>query len=385
MKKNGKKIAYVINHPAFFCSHIMPHALHAKKNNFVVKLFCGNTPSSSMQKEALYLLKKKKINVSFFKFDSSSLNIVNSFFAFAKMFKTIKKYNPDIIHVATAKGQLFGGLIARILKTKSLVIFISGMGYLFSNKLNFLEKIFKFFFILIQKYIFLHPNKKIIVENRDDYFFFINKFKISKKNLIIFNGSGVNLSIFKKINAKQNKTVLFIGRVLIEKGIYEFLEMSEVLKKKYQDWKFVVAGAIDYKKPSMLSIDEINSKYLNVEFLGHQTNMLEILKKTAIVCLPSYREGFPKALCEASASGLPIVTTNVVGCKDAIIPNHTGLLCKAKNVNSLAEKIEILIKNPKLRAKYGLNGYMHARLHFDINFISKQLLNIYYKLLYEKK
>lgn len=135
-----KKIAYIINHTTFFSSHILPHALKARIIGYDIRLFCGKYSSKSMNNHGLNLIKQNKIKTHIFNFNSTSYNFFKEIFIFIKLLKKIKKFNPDLIHIATPKGQIYGGLIARILNIKSLVIFISGMGYLFSNKLSFLKR-----------------------------------------------------------------------------------------------------------------------------------------------------------------------------------------------------------------------------------------------------
>jgi glycosyltransferase involved in cell wall biosynthesis len=109
--------------------------------------------------------------------------------------------------------------------------------------------------------------------------------------------------------------------------------------------------------------------------------MESLYKKTAIVCLPSYREGFSRTLQEAAAVGIPIVTTNVVGCKDSIIPNKTGLLSKPKDYNSLRKKLAILISSKRKRLIFGLNGRKLAEKEFELNSVVKKNLDIYNNLI----
>jgi len=383
-----KKIGYIINHTTFFSSHILPHAVAALKKGYRIKLFCGNYSSESMNQEGLDLIRKNKIDVQFFNFNSSSINLITELFAFLKLFINVKKFNPDLLHVATVKGQIYGGLIARFLKTDGLIIFISGMGYLFTNKLNFYEKFFFKVFNYFQKFVFDHKNKLVIVENNDDYIYLKKKYNLNPNSISIIHGSGVDLKKYKKIKKlKKNKIILFVGRVLKEKGICEFIKSALNLKKKYPKWRFVVAGATDYKKSSNISF-QLLEKYKNsssIEFLGHKKNIYSLYKKTAIVCLPSYREGLPKSLCEAAACGLPVVTTNVIGCKSAVIKKKTAELCKPKSVNSLQKKIELLINSHRLRSKYGKNGLILAKKRFDIKIITNQILFIYKNLFNEKK
>ena len=383
LSTKNKKIAYILNHVDFFESHIMPIALKAKKN-FKIKLFCGNSASLEMQKYSLKSLKKNKISIIKKNFSASGLNFFKEFIALISLIYSVKKFNPDVIHCATPKGILFGGLVSFFLKTKSLVIFNSGMGFMFSNNLNWIQKFSKNIYSFILKNIIMnHANKRIIVENIDDYEYLKKKFLLKKKEMILINGSGVNLFKFKRINISKNRLVLLPSRVLKEKGIREFIVAANNLKKKYPNWKFFVAGSLDYKKQSGFNAQELDSlnKNKNVKFLGYVKNMLKIYKKTSIVCLPSYREGLSRTLQEAAALGIPVLTTNTVGCKNAIIPGKTGELCDVKSYLSLEKKLENMIKNNKKRIFYGKNGRSLAEKKFDINQVLNKNLNIYKDLL----
>ena len=297
----------------------------------------------------------------------------------------LRKYQPDIVHITTPKAQILGGVCSRILKIKAIVIFISGMGYLFSNDLNFLEEIYKKLFYFIQSSILRHKKLKIIVENKYDYKYFINSFSLKKNQISIIKGSGVDLTKFKKVNIKKNKIILLPARVVKEKGIIEFIKSSKVLQQYPYD--FVVAGPLDYEKSSGFKEDELEKLNIDktVKFIDYQKNIYSILKKTAIVCLPSYREGLPKCLCEAAACGIPIVATKTVGCTEVVKFKLNGELCKVKDYLSLAKKLKKLILKPKLRIKYGNNSINFAKKNFDIKLISIKIIEIYNKLLiYEK-
>lgn len=198
-------------------------------------------------------------------------------------------------------------------------------------------------------------------------------------------GSGVDLKKFKKINTNQNKIILLPARVVREKGIIEFIKASRLLKQ--YKYKFVVAGSLDYAKSSGLKKEELEEANIDktVKFIGYQKNIYKILKKTAIVCLPSYREGLPKSLCEAAACGIPIVTTKSVGCTEVVKSKFNGELCRIKDYLSLATKIKKLILEPKLRAIYGKNSINFAKKNFDIKLIGNKIIDIYNELLiYEK-
>lgn len=375
-----KKIAYIINHISFFYSHIMPHALQARKKGYDIKVFYGNSISQNSDKFAKRQLVINKINFQNCNFDSVSLNPIKDIFAFFKIFSELKKFKPDIVHITTPKAQILGGMVSRFLKVRAIIVFISGMGYLFSNDLNFLEKIYKKFFFFIQGFIFKCKNLKIIVENKYDYKYFLNSFFLKKKQITIIKGSGVDLKKFKKINTNKNKVILLPARVVKEKGIIEFIKASRLLKK--YPYNFFVAGSLDYAKSSGFKKNELNQYNFDgvVKFIGYQSNIYKILKRTLIVCLPSYREGLPKSLCEAAACGIPIVATRSVGCTEVVKAGFNGELCKIKDHYSLAAKIEKLILKPKLRSMYAKNSIIYAKKNFDIKLISKKIINIYNEL-----
>ncbi len=383
-----KRIAYIINHSAFFYSHIFDIAKHAKKKDYEIKLFCGKAASKEMDNYADRKLSINKIKVSKISFNSSTVNFANEIFGFLELVRSLKEYKPDIVHCASPKGILFGGLACSFLKIKSLVIFNSGMGFLFSNKLNIFYKFLKIMYITLLKLIVMkHKNKKIIVENINDYNFLKVNYKLKKSELSLIKGSGVNLEKFSFIKKNNSKIVLLPARIVKEKGIIEFIYAAKSIKSIYPDWQFLIAGAIDYNKKSKLNIDKL--KILNdknqVKILGYVKNILKIYNKCAIVCLPSYREGLSRILQEAAAKGLPIVTSNVVGCRDAIIPNKTGFLCKPKNIKSLEKKLIELISNKNKRIRFGFNGRKLAEKEFDLKDVIKKNLIIYNKLINNEK
>ena len=142
----------------------------------------------------------------------------------------------------------------------------------------------------------------------------------------------------------------------------------------------MLAGSLDLKNPTSISRQDLKNiqKEEHLEVLGYIENIPALYAKTHIVCLPSYYgEGIPKSLIEAAAAGRVVVTTNHPGCRDAIIPNKTGLLVPTKNPEKLANALEWLIKHPKKRNLMGRTGRLLAEKKFDINLIIQKHLEIY--------
>ena len=172
------------------------------------------------------------------------------------------------------------------------------------------------------------------------------------------------------------------SRIIADKGIFEYIKSIQYLKKNNFKGKFYLVGDIDYKNPSAIKKSTINywHKKKIITYVKHQKKISTFLKKSTIVMLPSYREGFPKILMEAAACGRPVVTTNVPGCKDAIIKNITGVLVPPKNHILLAKAIKNLCDNRKKLELIGKAARKHALKNFDINNVVSQHLYIYKSL-----
>jgi glycosyltransferase involved in cell wall biosynthesis len=176
-----------------------------------------------------------------------------------------------------------------------------------------------------------------------------------------------------------------ISRVLKNKGALEYFKAAELLKIKYPEWQFIIIGSMDYNSPDKIDYDIIEHYKKNkiIIFKGYKKNIRGYLSKTEIFCLPSHREGMPKATLEALSAGVPVVTTDAVGCRESIMPNKNGLLSKSQNYKSLAKEIEKLIASTKLRKKFSKNAKIYAKKNFSINDVSKKIYKVYENLMYE--
>ncbi|MAZ07158.1 MAG: hypothetical protein CMM99_01645 [Rickettsiales bacterium] len=295
----NKKILFISNHASFFVSHRLNIFNYSHKKNYEFSLIFGNPASKNMEKTAIRELIKKKVKFLKLNYSNSSFSIIKDLFSFYKILNFIIKYKPDVIHSASPKANLYAGILGRLFNKISLVISFSGMGYLYTEKkFNIIFNLKKVLFDTLLNFIFSKKRKKIIVQNKNDYFLVKKKFNINKKNiLIIKGGSGIDLKKFTKIQRKPTKNVVMISRVLKNKGVIEFFKAAEMLKVKYPKWKFIIVGALDYNSPDKVSPDIINYYKKNkiIIFKGFDNQISKILSKTEIYCLPSYREGMPKS------------------------------------------------------------------------------------------
>jgi glycosyltransferase involved in cell wall biosynthesis len=379
-----KKILFFINHAAFFVSHRLPIAEKLISEGHDVILVTGKGGSDDMEDIAIKKLANYPISHFRLAFKASSMNPLIEIYSIFQLIYYLLKFKPSVLHCVSPKSVLYGGIAAFFSGTKFVVLAVSGMGHLFSdskNKPNILKIILKKSYMFLFKLILLvNRNIKVIVQNQDDFASLTKLRAIPDANIFLIKGSGVNLKKYNdvSIEAKQ-KIVLLVGRMLKEKGVYEFIEAAKKLKITNPDWSFVLIGAAGYDNPSSISSSELDEikKLGIIDWIGHVDDISSHIKKSSIMCLPSYREGMPKVLLEAAAAGCAIVTTDVPGCREAIEDNVTGLLVPLHNQDKLNEAILFFINNTKLRNNFGSRAMRHAVLNYGIEAVVDKHLEIY--------
>ncbi len=377
MKKN-KKIVFLVNYLSFFLSHRLPIAESLLEEGFDVFIGYGELRGADPSK-----LEDLGFKVSYIPIQPGGINLFKDLKTLFKIWKFFKKSKPDLVHLITVKPYLYGGIISRLIAIPCLVSAVSGLGTLFIGK-NLKTRILKKFLYPIYKFAFNHKNQKIIIQNEDDLKTLVSWGVLKSSKVKLLRGSGVKLQNFTNLEEPNGIiTITFAGRFLKDKGILEFISAAKILKEQGLNARFFLAGDLDINNPSGFSFDDLKkiNKENYVELLGHQKNIASLYEKSHIVCLPSYREGLPKSLIEAAAAGRAVVTTDVPGCRQAIIPNETGILVPARDSIKLAGAIKYLINNPKKRIAMGIAGRKFAEREFPVEKIVQNHLEIYKDLL----
>ncbi len=388
MKYKGK-ILYVVNHAAFFVSHRLPIALAARDQGFSIDLITGQAGSPSMEILATEKLKEVRICHKRVSFSSSGLNPITELIGLLQLINAVNKIKPDIIHCISPKGIIYGGLAARFARVKNLVLAISGMGFAFtqgnssSQFRNLISKIYTLIFTFILK----HPSVRIIVQNDDDRRI-VSRMGLNSNQIVLIPGSGVELKNLVNLEIESKALIVLLpARMLWDKGVGEFIEAAHQLKSLLPQWRFILAGAADYQNPTRVPIgllEELSADKI-IEWVGHVDNMIPYYSQASIVCLPSYREGMPKCLLEAAAAGCAVVTTDTVGCREAILPDVTGFLVPVGDVEALKNALYFLMDNKDLREKFGCSGRELAINKFGLDLVIKSTLSIYTDLLSHEK
>jgi len=295
------------------------------------------------------------------------------------------RLNPDIVHHFTIKPVLYGSLAAHLLRIPGIINSITGLGHVFIDSepiTRLLRRLASWLYRVNLR------GTEVIFENPEDRNIFIQWRFIKPEQSHLILGTGVDVERFRP-TTKENivPIVLFSSRMLVTKGVLEYVEAVRILKEKGLHARFALAGKADPGNPASIPEEQIDlwkqSKML--EWWGWQDDMPSALAKADIFCLPSYREGVPNALLEATACGLPIVTTDTPGCRDVVTDGVNGLLVPVKNARAIADALESLLVDPELRRKMG-NAGREIAINFSNIKVNRETMIVYDTLIqYPKK
>lgn len=320
--------------------------------------------------EYVELLEKEGVECFSVNINSKGTNIIEDLKLTRDYYKTFKKLNPDLILSYTIKPNIYGNYAAKALRIP-VINNVSGLGTLFIKK-----NLSTFIAYGLYKTAFFKSNW-IFFQNKEDQRLFCTKKLINIDKTSIIPGSGVDTEKFiVDRSANLGKTILFVGRLIGDKGIREFMEAAKALIKEFPDLKFQIVGEFGYNNKTAVDKPELEDwlKIPQIEYLGKMDDMKGVYEEADIMVLPSYREGLSKSLIEACAMSLPIVTTNVPGCKDVVRDGYNGLLCKPKDSLELADKISTLLNmSEEKRIEIGANSRKVAVEKFD----EKLVINSY--------
>ncbi len=357
----GKNILIVHNDSWSAFTHRIDLAKYLIQMGFHVKIAAANVKhyNSSIEKICPF------IDLKYLK--PKGKNVFTDMVLLSSFYKLYQKHSPDFILHFTAKPNIFGGLAAGLLGIPCIAT-VNGLGRVFSKK---------GFFTYIVKNLYKAGFKrttKVFFQNKDDQQLFVsNKILPLQKSLVI-NGSGIDLDKFKSsgYEANPDKTIFLLGaRIIAEKGIYEYAAAAKIIQSKYPNVIFRLAGQYASSDPLSVNKKDLDEwiKEGVIDYIGMKDDMLSEIDKSHVVVLPSYyREGIPKILIEAASMSKPIITTNNVGCREAVIDGYNGFMIDTKSANSLVGAIEKFMGlNTSQRKIMSSNSRKMAEDKFDSN------------------
>ncbi len=292
-------------------------------------------------------------------------------------FKRIyKKIKPDIILHYTVKPNIYGGIAAGMLKIPSIAV-VTGLGYAFIHK-GIIQTMTKLLYKFSSRY-----HDKIIFENTDDLDLFVKSKLIKKEKGVSIKGCGVDIEYFSPIsqNGKNKNKIIFtfIGRLLYDKGVVEFVEAAKLIKEKHSNTEFWLIGEIDKSNPAMVKEEDLIHwvKNKTVIYHGFKQDIKRYISQSDCIVLPSYREAIARTITEGMSMEKPVIATDVAGCREAIEDGKNGFLVPVKEINPLAEAMKKIVEmSSEDRKEMGNYGRNKAIKEFDDNLIADKIFKI---------
>jgi glycosyltransferase involved in cell wall biosynthesis len=291
----------------------------------------------------------------------------------------------DLVHGFTIKCAVYGSLAARLAGVDARVSAVTGMGYVFiSNDLK--ARVLRPVVRRLLRLAIGGQRSLLILQNPDDVQLFTRSGLVDPAQIRLIPGSGVDCGRFVPgpiEPAAGRFRVVLPARLLWDKGLAEYVEAARTLRAQGRTIDFLVAGEADPGNPA--AVPEVTVKQWVeqglLHCLGHVADMPALFRSVDAVVLPSYREGLPKGLIEAAACGLPLVTTDVPGCRHVVEDDVDGLLVPLKDGQALAAAIARLHDDPALRSRLGAAARQKALARFDERSVIANTLQVYRELI----
>ena len=370
-----KKLLFLVTEDWYFCSHRLPPARAAQAAGYdVIVATRVGSRGADITAEGFKLI---PIDLQ-----RRSRNPFRELSALGQIVKIYLQERPDVVHHVAMKPVLYGSLAASIVRCAAVVNAFAGMGFLFtsgSRQTGVLRVIVSRLFRLL-----LNTGRNLLIlQNPDDEAMLVNDGIVKAERVRLIKGSGVDVKRFAPTPEAQSTPVVMLpSRMLWDKGVGEFVEAARLLRASGVAARFVLVGHGDPDNPASISENQIKAWQDSgvVECWGHCEDMPATLAKAHVVCLPSYREGLPKVLLEASACARPLIATDVPGCREIVRHGENGLLVPLRDVAGLAEAMVRLLGNAELRRTMGQKGRLMVESEFSEMTVARQTLAVYHEL-----
>lgn len=295
----------------------------------------------------------------------NSTNPLRDIKTLLSLYAILKEERPDKVFTYQAKTIIYGGIAAQLLGINEVYPLIAGLGSVFIStgiKASVIRS-----FLKLEYRAALRKSPSVFFQNTDDSDMFLKSGLVKQNQITMLNGSGVNLQKFTMQPLPAKPAFLYIGRLIKDKGVFEYLEACKLLKEKIPNVRCMLIGPFD-TNPSALKESELRP-YIDekiIEYFGEQSDVRPYIAQCGIFVLPSYREGTPKAVLEAMAMGRAIITTSTPGCRETVIDGENGFMVPTKSVQELADSMYKFAVTPELVSAMGHKSRKIAEEKFDV-------------------
>lgn len=371
----GARLLFLVNVSWFFLSHRLELAKAAAASGYDVHVateVCSDEDAKAIRAAGLRLHDVP--------FGRGASRPWADAIALMKIKKIMQELRPDIVHTVGLKPLVIGGTAGRLSDVPSFVMAITGLGHAFVGT-TLLTRLRRRMVKAVLRVATAHPRSAVIFQNVQDQSAFVSEGIVQPQDARLIRGSGVDMQRFTLAPEQPGPLrVLLASRMLRTKGVPEFVAAAGELKARWPNAEFLLAGDPDPGNPASLDARELAALNTSgkVTWLGHCNDLASLLRQVHVVTLPTYyKEGVPKVLIEAAASGRPIVTTDTPGCNDIVRDGINGLLVAPRDVSQLVKALERLLGDATLRQRMGEQGRLIATAEFSLDSVIASTLGIY--------
>lgn len=369
-----RHVAFFVTVDWYFCQHYLALACAVRESGFRVSVITGVEAHGGRIREASLGLLPLEVS-------RKGINPISELRSIWGLTRILRAERPDLLHNIAQKPVLYGTLAARLAGVPAVVNGVAGMGYLFTSETR-RARLLRGLIGIAYRALLRGPGVRTLVQNADDR---AEIHRLIGIEPILIPGSGVDLERFHPAEEPSGVPVVVLAsRMLWDKGVGDFVAAARILKAKGTRARLALVGKPDPGNPHSVEESQLHAWQREgcVEWWGHQTDMPAVLRRAHVACLPSYyREGLPKFLIEAAAAGLPLVTTNAPGCREALEDGTSGLLVPPRDPSALAAALESLVLDPDRRRRLGARSRRIAEERFDARHVHSQTLAVYRSLL----
>ena len=371
MRLAGRKILYLVSEDWYFCSHRLPIARAARDAGAEVLV-------ATRVRDHGHLIETEGFRVIPIELSRSGRNPFNDLATLIGLVRLYRRERPDITHHVALKPALYGSVAAWLTGTPIMVNAFAGMGFVFISEGLFARAVRPVVHAAF-RFLLNRPASQVIVQNPDDFALFAETVGVAPSRITIIRGSGVDIEHYRPAREPDGAPVaVCVSRMLWDKGIGELVEAARLLRDRGTTLRIRLVGPRD-DNPAAIPAETLAawSREGIVEVAGASDDIAGEYARAHIAVLPSYREGLPKSLLEAAAAGLPIVATDVPGCREVCRHDETGLLVPLKSSEPLADALQTLAEDASLRARYGEAARALTETAFAEPVIVSQTMKLY--------
>ena len=375
------RLLYIINWDWYFRVHWLERATMALEEGFDVHVILPNTDQREVD-----TIRGAGLTVIEIPFSRTGLNPLREAVALARMYRAVKKLKPDLIQNITIKPNLYGSWIGALLRIPT-VSSVTGLGFVFVNR-SVAGRCLAFAVRWLY-WLACRPTRyRLLFENKDDLQFMVSRKIIAPERAQLIPGAGVDTRAYASRPEPPASPVkiLFASRILWNKGLAELIDATKILRQRQCHFRMIVAGIIDPGNPDGAPESVLHQweKEGWIQWLGQHDNMPELLASVHIVALPTtYGEGIPRILIEAASCHRPTVATDVPGCREIVRHEENGLLIPPRNPVALADALERLVRDARLRQQLGRRGREIVVHTFAREIVMQRTFAVYRELLRE--